>query len=132
MTGLCIALVGDPDQAGVALARRALAALAPEAQIRHLPAGANPSTDLDGIWLLAPPPGSDPTVHDLTTSWAMHLGLPLVGPLGAGEGEGDTLRPVPGSRLAGSLGDALLELPVMANVCAACLSAFPLSQKCIE
>ncbi|WP_435202687.1 CPBP family intramembrane glutamic endopeptidase [Janibacter sp. GS2] len=114
MTGLSIALVGE-DQAGAALARRALAALAPEARISHLPPGLTPATDLDGIWLLAPPPGSDPTVHDLTISWAMHLCLPLVGPLGSGEGESDTLRPVPGGRLAGSLGDAPLQLPATAN-----------------
>lgn len=110
MTGLRIALVAASDWAGTAHARRALLSLAPEVEIRHLPPGATPTADLDGLWLLPPPLGSDPTLHDATTSWAMHLGIPLVGPLG-GEGGTTSLRAVPGSRLARSLGEAPVELP---------------------
>ena len=115
MTGLRIALVGGADWAGVAHADRALTALAPDAEIRHLPAGTIPTDDVDGLWLLAPPVGVDPTVHDLTLTWALQLRLPLVGPLGGHEGEDASLRAVPGSRLAGSLGDAPVGLPPMTS-----------------
>lgn len=86
MTGPRIALVADPHWAGVQYVQRALMALAPDAELRLLPPGATPTADLDGVWLLAPPVGSDPTVHDLTIAWALHLGLPVLGPLGGDEG----------------------------------------------
>lgn len=106
-----IALVGATDWTGVDLARRALAALLPEAEVRHLPPGATPTADIDGVWLLTPPAGSDPAAHDLTLTWARQLALPVVGPLGAGEGSATLVSPVPGSRWAGSLGPAPLDLP---------------------
>ncbi len=106
-----IALVGGTDWPGVDLARHALTALLPEAEVRHLPAGATPTADLDGVWLLPPPVGSEPTVHDLTLAWARQLALPVVGPLGADEGGTTLVSPVPGSRWAASLGPAPLDLP---------------------
>ncbi|NYF97607.1 CPBP family intramembrane glutamic endopeptidase [Janibacter cremeus] len=115
MTGIRFALVGDPDWAGAVNARRALLALAPQAQIHHLPTGGVPTQDLDGVWLLPPPVGSDPTSHDLTISWALHLGIPLVGPLGRGEGGAPLVRAVPGSSLAARLGTLPLELPAQAS-----------------
>ena len=108
MTGLHIALVGAPEWAGIVHARRALHALA-EVEISHLPPGATPTADLDGIWLLAPPADAAPDIHDQTISWALHLGLPLVGPLGPGEG--GPLRAVPDSRMAQALGTGPVELP---------------------
>ena len=110
MTGLHIALVGAPEWAGIVHARRALHALA-EVEISHLPPGATPTADLDGIWLLAPPADAAPDIHDRTISWALHLGLPLVGPLGPGDGASSSLRPVPGSRMAQALGTGPVELP---------------------
>lgn len=106
-----IALVGAPDWTGAQIARRALGALLPEAEVRHLPAGATPTEDLDGVWLLAPPPGSDPALHDPTITWAHQLALPLLGPLGAGEGGNPLVHPVAGSRWAASLGPVPVELP---------------------
>lgn len=106
-----IALVGDPDWPGADLARRALTALLPEAEVRQLPVGATPTADLDGVWLLAPPMGGDPAVHDLTLTWARQLALPVVGPLGADDGGTTLVSAVPGSRWAASLGPAPLDLP---------------------
>lgn len=106
-----IALVGAPDWPGADLARRALTALLPEAELRHLPAGATPTADVDGVWLLPPPPGADPATHDLTLTWARQLALPVIGPLGADEGSTPLVTPVPGSRWAASLGPTPLDLP---------------------
>lgn len=107
-----IALVGAPDWTGAEIARRALGALLPEAKVRHLPAGAHPTPDVDGLWLLPPPVTADPQVHDATTAHALDLGLPLIGPV-AGTGEGGTplVQAVPGSRLAGLVGEQAVELP---------------------
>lgn len=85
MTGPRIALVGPTDRPDALHARRALSVLAPDAQVVSLPTGAAPTPDLDGVWVL-PSPETDPTVHDPTISWALHLGLPVVGPLGGDEG----------------------------------------------
>lgn len=85
MTGPRIALVGPADRPDAVHARRALSVLAPDAQVVGLPTGTAPTPDLDGVWIL-PSPGSDPMVHDPTISWALHLGLPVVGPLGGDEG----------------------------------------------
>ncbi|KRE35819.1 hypothetical protein ASG73_14090 [Janibacter sp. Soil728] len=86
MTGLRIALVGAPDLSDVHHARRALAALAPDAHIIELPHGAVPTADLDGVWILRAPAGHPGSVHDPTISWALHHGLPVVGPLADDEG----------------------------------------------
>ena len=85
MTGPRIALVGPPDLPAAGHARRALAALAPDAVVVSLPTGAALTPDLDGVWVL-PSPGAAPTVHDTTLSWALHLGLPVAGPLGGDDG----------------------------------------------
>lgn len=117
MTGLRLALVGDPDWSHSAYAQRALTALVPEAQVLHLPPGAAPTPDLDGVWLLVPPPGADPQIHDTTISWALHLGLPLIGPLGGGEGGSSTegVVPLPWSRMTTLMGAGPLELPALAT-----------------
>ncbi len=110
MTGLRLALVGDPNWAGTAHARRALQALAPDAQLHQLPTGSPPTVELDGLWLLTPPASGDPTAHDATISWALHLGIPFVGPLGGSQGGSPFVTAVPGSRLATMLGPTPREL----------------------
>lgn len=107
-----IALVGAADWSGGDLARRALTVVLPEADVQHLPAGADPSPDLDGLWLLAPPVGSDPFVHDLTTARALDLDIPLVGSV-ASPDEGGTplVRALPGSRLGSLVGEEAVHLP---------------------
>lgn len=111
-----IALVGAHDWTGVAQARRAVTAVLPEAQLDLLPPGADPVTGVervDGVWLLPPPPGTDPQVHDRTTARALDLGIPLVGPVASTDEGGATpfVGAVPGSRLAGLVGETPLELP---------------------
>lgn len=107
-----IALVGGTDWPGVGDARRALAALLPEARVHHLPAGADPTPNIDGLWLLTPPTTAERSVHDTTTARALDLGLPLVGSVATtGEGGAPLVRAVPGSRLAGIVGEQAVELP---------------------
>ena len=86
MTGLRIALVGASDLPDAHHARRALAALAPDAQVVELPLGSAPTPDLDGVWVLRAPAGHPGTGHDPTISWALHHGLPVIGPLADDEG----------------------------------------------
>ena len=86
MTGLTIALVGSADWPDAPFVSRAVTALAPDAQVRWLPAGATITPDVDAVWLLAPPASAPATTHDATTGWALQLGVPVVGPLRAGEG----------------------------------------------
>uniref|UniRef100_UPI000A982ABC hypothetical protein n=1 Tax=Janibacter limosus TaxID=53458 RepID=UPI000A982ABC len=81
MTGLRIALVGARELSDAHHARRALAALAPDASVVELPTGAAPTPDLDGVWILRAPDGTPGIVHDSTISWALHLDLPVIGPL---------------------------------------------------
>ncbi|WEV77993.1 type II CAAX endopeptidase family protein [Janibacter cremeus] len=111
MTGPRLALVGDPEWAGVEHARRALAAVLPEASVELLPPGADPSPDVDGLWLLAPPPAASPQVHDTTTARALELHVPLVGPVAGEGGATPFVHAVPGSRLAGIVGAGPLDLP---------------------
>lgn len=106
-----IALVGGTDWPGGDQARRALAAVLPEAHVDHLPPGTDPSPDLDGVWLLPPPTTADPLVHDATTARALELALPLVGPVAGEGGSTPNVAAVPGSRLAGIVGAHPLELP---------------------
>ncbi|WP_338750551.1 CPBP family intramembrane glutamic endopeptidase [Janibacter alittae] len=106
-----IALVGDPAWPTGDLARRALAAVLPGAHVGMLPPGADPSPDLDGLWLLPPPLTSDPTVHDATTARALELGVPLVGPVAGEGGATPSVQAVPGSPLAGLVGETRFELP---------------------
>lgn len=101
-----IALVGATDWPDVHLARRALAVLLPEAELVQLPAGTDPTSDVDGLWLLAPPLTADARVHDTTTARALDRGLPLVGPVASdGAGASPFVAAVPGSRLAAITGD---------------------------
>nr|WP_257909865.1 CPBP family glutamic-type intramembrane protease [Janibacter limosus] len=101
-----IALVGATDWPDVHLARRAPAVLLPEAELVQLPAGTDPTSDVDGLWLLAPPLTADARVHDTTTARAPDRGLPLVGPVASdGAGASPFVAAVPGSRLAAITGD---------------------------
>ena len=109
MTGLTIALVGSADWPDAPFVSRAVTALAPDAQVRWLPAGATITPDVDAVWLLAPPASAPATTHDVTTGWALQLGVPVVGPLRAGEGS--HLTPSPGSRFAAMTGTASVDLP---------------------
>lgn len=109
MTGLTIALVGAPDWPDAPFVARAVAALAPDASVRWLPAGAALTPDVDGVWLLAPPAQAPATTHDTTTGWALQLGVPVLGPLRPDEG--GSLTPSPGSRLAAIGGEAPVDLP---------------------
>lgn len=107
-----IALVGATNWPDVHLARHALAVLLPEAELVQLPAGTDPTPDVDGLWLLAPPLTADPRVHDTTTARALDLGLPLVGSVASdGAGASPFVAAVPGSRLAAITGEAPVALP---------------------
>lgn len=79
---------------------QALQDAAPGALLQPAIAGVRLGAEVDGVWLMAPPPGEPAEVHDATIGDALHLGIPLLGSLAGPEvgGRGEELTRAPGSR----------------------------------